>query len=87
MSVKMKEEPSQRAATCDDMEEGGVNQRSPSLRCACHSCDWPSCPPVGAGLKDAHQYERACWGVWAHRTGVGVAVGAPSPPPGGLYMA
>lgn len=62
----------------------GVNE-STGLRCACHSCDWPSCPPACGVMKGAHQHERAKgarWGGWAHRTGVGVAAGVPSPPPG-----
>ena len=85
---KWKWKPSQRAMTCDDTDEGrldhGVNE-STGLRCACRSCDWPSCPPACGVMKGAHQHERAKgarWGGWAHRTGVGVAVGVPSPPPG-----
>ena len=74
--------------TCDDTSEGGVNHEvsgSTSLRCACHSCDWPSCPPACGGMRRAHRHEGAegaRWGGWARRTGVRVAVGVPSPPPG-----
>lgn len=78
----------QRAMTCDDTAEGRVSHevnRSTSLRCACHSCDWTSCPPACGGMKCAHRNERAGgapWGGGARRTGVGVAAGVPSPPPG-----
>lgn len=72
----------------DDTVEGSVNHEvdvSTSLRCACRSSDWPSCPPACGGMKGEYRHERAegaQWGGQAHRTRVGVAVGVPSPPPG-----
>lgn len=73
--------------TSDVTAEGGVNgegKRSRSLRCECHSCDWPSCPPPSGEMKAERWHERAegaQWVGWAHMTGVGVAAGGPSPPP------
>lgn len=63
----------------------GSTKRSTGLRCACYSCDWPSCPLACGVMKGARQDETAQgarWGGWARRTGVGVAVGVQSPPPG-----
>lgn len=84
---KWKWTPSQQAMTCDDTAKGRVNHevnRSRSLRCVCHSCDWPSCPQACGEMKGVRRHERAegaQWVGWVHTTGVGVAVGVPSPPP------
>lgn len=73
--------------TCDDTAKGRVNHEvsgSRSLRCVCHSCDWLSCPPACGEMKGVRRHERAegaQWVGWVHTTGVGVAVGVPSPPP------
>lgn len=60
-------------------------KRSTGLRCECHSSGWPFCPLACGGTKGARQHERAKgvrWGSWAHKTGVGVVLGVPNPPPG-----